>query len=142
MNKFIQRLLFLEKYQIQTKLSKQQILNRVKSFVDTEDTGYYGGVSENGFFVGEKFIKHSAFVRTQNSFAPIAKATIVENEGITTVSIVIRMHLIPLIVFIPMHIMFLLTIVLFPLELLILYFCFVKPAKRLKQEIENLLMEN
>lgn len=142
MNKFLQRLFLFEKYNIQTKLSKQQILNRVKSFKDSQYTDYYGSISESGFFIGEKVMKHSAFVRTRNSFAPVAKAKIVEKDDISTVSIVVRMHLLVLILFVPLYVMSLLTIVMFPLVLLFLHFTFVKPAKRLKQEIENLLMED
>lgn len=140
MKKFLQRLLLFNKYDIQTKLSKQQILDRVKSFVDDIYTDYYGSISESGFFVGEKAIKHSAFVHTNNSFAPIAKGTIVENDEVTTVTITTRMHLLTLIPFFPIYVISLLTVFLFPFVLLLLYFAFLKPQKRLEQEIENLLM--
>ncbi len=142
LNKFFQRLLLFEKFEIQTKLSKQQILNKVKSFADPEYTDYYGSISECGFFIGEKYIKQSAFVRTRNSFAPVAKAKIIEKDGMSTVSIVIRMHLLPLILFAPVYLMSLITVVLFPFAWLLLHFTFVKPAKKLKQEIENLLTES
>ena len=142
MNKFLQRLFLFEKYEIQTKLSKQQILNKIKSFADPEYTDYYGSISECGFFVGEKNRKYFPSGHSQNPFAPVAKAKIVEKDGITTVSMIIRMNLLVLILFVPIYVMSLLTIVLFPFVLLFLHFTFVKPAKRLKQEIENLLMGN
>lgn len=140
MNKFFQRLFLFEKYEIQTKLSKQQILDKIKSFADPEYTDYYGSISECGFFIGEKNRKFFSGGHSQNSFAPVAKAKIVEKDSITTVSMIIRMNLLVMILFAPIYVMSLLTIVLFPLVLLFLHFAFVKPAKRLKQEIENLLM--
>ena len=140
MKKILKRLFLFNKYSIQTKLSKQQILDRVKSFADPEYTDYYSGTSERGFFIGEKFIKHSEFIHTRNSFAPIAKGTIVENNGVTTVSIITRMHLLTLIPFSIIYVVSLLTVVLFPFVLLLLHFAFVRPQKRLEQEIENLLM--
>ncbi|MBR7117146.1 MAG: hypothetical protein IKC87_05500 [Clostridia bacterium] len=142
MNKILQRLLLFEKFEIKTKLSKQQILDRVKSFADPGYTDYYGSISESGFFIGEKPLKHSTFVHTKNSFAPVVKAKIVEKDGISTVSIVVRMHLLVLILFIPMYVASLFTIVMFPLVLLFLHFTFVKPAERLKREVENLLNGN
>jgi len=142
MNKVIQRLFLFNKYSIQTKLSKQQILDRVKSFVDDKYTDYYGSISEYGFFIGEKPIKHSEFIHTKNSFAPVAKGTIIERSEVTTVSVITRMHLLALILFAPLYIISLFTVVLFPFMLLLLHFAFVRPQKRLEQEIENLLMDN
>ena len=142
MNKFLQRLFLVEKYEIQTKLSKQQILNNIKSFADPEYTDYYGSISECGFFIGEKNRKHFLVGHSQNSFAPVAKAKTVEKDGITTVSMIIRMNLLVMIFFAPIYVMSLLTIVLFPFMLLFLHFTFAKPAKRLKQEIEALLTDN
>ena len=142
MNKFFQRLFLFEKCEIKTKLSKQEILNRVTSFVDCEHTDYYGSISEYGFFIGEKNIKHFTGGSTQNSFAPVAKAKIIEENGVTSVSMVLRMHLIVMILFIPFYVVSLLTIVMFPLVWILLYFAFIKPTKKLKEQIENLLLES
>ena len=142
MNKFFQKLFLFEKCEMKTKLSKQEILNRVTSFVDYEHTDYYGSVSECGFFIGERNRKHFTGGHTQTSFAPVAKAKIIEENGVTTVSMVLRMHLLVLILFIPIYIALSLTIVLFPFVWILLYFAFVKPAKKLKLSIENLLVEN
>ena len=142
MNKFFQRLFLLEKCEIKTKLSKQQILTRVTSFLDYEHTDYYGSVSEYGFFIGEKSRKHFIGGHTQNSFAPIAKAKIIEENGITSVSMVLRMHILVMILFAPIYVVSLLTIVMFPFVWVLLHFAFVKPTKKLKQQIENLLVES
>lgn len=142
MNKLLQKLLLFEKCEIQSKLSKRQILNRIKSFADTEYSDYYGGVSECGFFIGEKNAKHFAGGHSKNSFAPVAKAKINEEDGITTVSMVIRMNLFVLILFAPVYFASLITVILYPFVLILLRFAFVKPAERLKQAIEDLLIEN
>ncbi len=137
----MQRLFLFEKFEIQTKLSKREIRKRIRSFADPEYTDYYGGVSEDGFLVAEKSRKHFAGGHTQNSFAPVAKAKIVESDGISTVSVILRMNLLVLFLFAPIYVASLITIVLFPFMLLWLRFAFVKPAERLKDRIEDLLME-
>lgn len=141
MNRFVQRLLLYEKCEIQTKLSKKEILRRIDSFADPQYSDYYANVSDEGFCVAEKNIKTLAGGHSQNSFAPVAKAKITEKEGVTTVSMVIRMNLLVLILFAPIYVISLLTVVLFPLMLILLHFFFVKPAKRLKISIEDLLIE-
>lgn len=140
MNKFFQRLFLYEKSEIKTKLSKREILKKIDSFADPEYTDYYGGISEDGFFIAEKSRKYFIGGHSHNSFAPVAKAKITECDGMTTVSMVIRMNLLVLIFFAPIYITSLLTVVLFPFMRLILHFAFVMPAKRLKEKIEDILI--
>ena len=139
MNKILQRLFLFEKYDMTTRLSKKEILKKIDSFADPEYTDYYGSISENGFFIAEKNRKHYAGGHSQNSFAPVANASITEGDGMTTVSIMIMMNPLVLIFFAPIYIISLLTVVLFPLMLIFLYFAFVRPAKRLREALENLL---
>lgn len=54
---------------------------------------------------------------------------------------VLRMHLIVMILFIPFYVLSLLTVVTFPLVWILLHFALVKPSKKLKQQIEDLLIE-
>jgi len=140
MNKFLQRLFLFEKCDIKTKLSKKEILQKIDSFADPEYTNYYGSISEDEFFIAEKNIKHFNGGHSHNSFAPVAKAKITESDGMTTVSMVIRMNLLALILFAPIYLVSLLTVVLFPFMLILLRFAFVKPAKRLKEKFEDILM--
>lgn len=142
MHKILQRLFLFEKCEIKTKLSKKETLKKIADFADPEYTDYYGGISEDGFFIAEKNKKSFAGGYSQNSFAPVAKAKISESNGMTTVSMVIRMNLLVFILFVPIYIISLLTVVLFPAMLILLHFTFIKPAKRLKENIENLLMED
>lgn len=141
MNKHIQRLLLFEKFEIKTKLSKKEILKKIESFAAPEYTDYYGSVSESGFFIAEKNRKHFAGGHTQNSFAPIARAKIDEKDGISSVSVVLRMNILVLILFVPIYLISLLLIVPFPIMLIVLYFAFIKPAKRLRETLEDLLLE-
>lgn len=139
MNKTLQRLFLFEKCEIKTGLSKKEILKKIGSFADPEYTDYYGNISEDGFFVTGKNGKYFTGGHSHNSFAPVAKAKITENDGMTTVSMVIRMKLLVLILFAPIYIISLLTVVLFPFMLVLLHFAFVRPAKRLKEKIEDIL---
>ena len=134
-------MLLFEKFEIQTSLSKKEILKKVKSFADPKYTDYYGSISENGFFIGEKNIKYYTGGHSTNSFAPIAKAEINEKEGISSVSVVIRMNILVLVLFVPIYLVSLFLIIPFPIVLAILYFAFIKPAKRLKTILEELLLE-
>ena len=139
MNKILQRLFLFEKCEIKTRLPKKEILKKIDSFADLEYTDYWGIISEDGFFIAEKNRKRFTGRFKRNSFAPVAKAKITESDGITTVSMVIRMNILALILFVPIYIISLLTIVLFPFSLILLYFAFIIPEKRLKEAIENLL---
>ena len=140
MNKFIQRLFFFEKFQIKTRMSKKEILKKIDSFADPQYTDYYGFVSEEGFFIAEKNRKHFFGGHSENPFAPVAKAKITEGDGMTTVSTVISMHFLIIILFAPLYIISLLTLVMFPFWFILFHFCFAKPAKRLKEELEYILM--
>ena len=141
MNKHIQHLLLFEKLEIQSNLSKKEILKRIESFADADLTDYYGSVSDNGFSVTQKSRKRFAGGYTQNSFAPVASAKIDESEGISSVSVIIRMNMLVLILFAPIYLISLLLIVPFPIMLVVLYFSFMKPAKKLREALENLLKE-
>lgn len=141
MNKHLQHLFLFEKFEIQTKLSKQEILKRIEAFADSEHTDYYGSVAEGGFYIAEKNRKYFAGVHTQNPFAPIARGKIDEKDGSCSVCGVLRMNALALILFPPIYLISLLTIVPFPIMLIILHFAFVKPAKRLKDALEGALLE-
>lgn len=138
-NKFLRWLLLYEKFEIETKLSKEEIQKRIISFANSESTNYYGNISENGFFIAEKCNKHFVVVHYRNSFAPVAKAKITEKDGISTISVVIRMNILVLLLFAPIYFASLLTVVLFLFMRVFLYFTFLKPSKRLKKSINETL---
>lgn len=138
-NKFLRWLLLYEKFEIETKLSKEEIQKRIMSFVNSESRIYYGNISENGFFIAEKSSKHFVVLHSRNSFVPVAKAKITEKDGISTISVVIRMHILVLVLFAPIYFASLLSVVLFPLMRVFLYFAFLRPSKRLKKSINETL---
>jgi hypothetical protein len=139
MHKIFQNLFLFEKFEIQTKLSKQEVLKKIDFFLTHEYTDYYGRISDNDFFIAGKNRKHYTGGFSRNSFAPIAKATVTQKEDITVISGVLRMNLLVLIIFIPIYLLSLLLIFPFPFMLVILHFCFFKPAKRLKEALEVFL---
>ena len=69
------------------------------------------------------------------------KAKIDEKDGYSSVSVVLRMNILVLILFAPIYLISLFLIVPFPVMLIILYFAYIKPAKRLKETLEDLLLE-
>ena len=138
MHKILQKLFLFEKFEIQTKLSKQEILKRIDSISDPEYGDYYAGVLENGFIIAEQNIKYFGGGRSQNSFAPVAKATMIEKDGMTVISVTLRMNLLVHALFLPIYILLLLAIFTIPIIYIIMHFAFFKPAKRLKTAMENL----
>lgn len=119
-------------------MPKREILKKIRDFADSEPD-YDGNVSENGFSIAEHPIRSIPGGRIHNSFAPVAKAQITEAEGTTTVSIVFRMHILVLILFAPIYFISLLTLVTFPFMWLLMYVAFVRPVKRLKDYLTDLL---
>lgn len=146
-NKFFQRLFLFEKIEIQTKLSRAEVLDRIDSFCRIDsyngytDSDYYGSVSYDGFFVAEKNRKFNGAGYTHNSFAPVMSAKVDERDGMTVISGVLRMNTITLIPFSVLYLLFLLTVVLFPILHIILHFAYFRPAKRLKEKIEEILTQ-
>ena len=141
MNKHLQHLLLFETCKLQTKLSKKSVLKRVESFLDPHYTDYYGNVWEDGFYAAEKNRKTYESGQSMNSFAPVATAKVTEENGMTTVSVTIRMNPLVMLLFIPLYLIALISIIGIPVILLTLHFTFVKPLERMKNAIGQLLME-
>ena len=141
MNKFFQRLFLLEMCEIRTRLTKGQIQQRILDFTEFE-TDYRSGTTKNGFFIAEKVMHSSSFGGVRNSFVPVAKATVTESDGITTVSILFRMNLFTHITFLPFYFISILTLVLLPFTCFLIYIGFLRPKKRLKNHLTELLTDN
>ena len=157
MKKFLINLLPFEKYEIMTDLSKEKIFERISAEGDSRNGEYNGLVRKDKFIFAEKTYKHSALGHSRNSFAPVAVARLSEESGKTLVSVKIRMPLPTCILFFPLYVIsaifflfgliwlvfdiigaiggsgmtgdFLSLLVLLPLEQLLLFFAFKKPAK-------------
>ncbi len=141
--KLIEMLFLFHKFSFQTKLSKDEISKRVGLFISGNSTDYYGWVKENGFYVAKRAFKSLIILHIANSFATVAWAKITVEEETTTVSVLLSMNIIVWIIALLMVFAILISqIVWYPVFLLIMYFAFFRPAKRLKEKLESLLTEN
>ena len=93
MHKYLQRALFFEKFEFQTKLSKDEVLEKIRPFTYGLYDDYTARFTDDGFVIAQKPYSHYHILRRHNSFAPVLKATVSEDNGITTVSGVLRMNL-------------------------------------------------
>ncbi|MBQ9805285.1 MAG: hypothetical protein IJW49_02080 [Clostridia bacterium] len=157
MNKILQKLLFIEKFEIKTKLSKERV-QRILEFETRQNYDYRAYFSKKGFCVAEKTRKHSGFVRTNNSFAPVATAKASEQDGMTVISVLIRMNFLICLIWYPLYLLSVLSLVAAVVGLIVgdaelaigipvflfcfglPFFAFRRPAKRLKAFLENLLV--
>ncbi len=157
MNKILQKILLIEKFEIKTKLSKERV-QRILELETRQNYDYRTCFSEKGFCVAEKTRKYSGFVRTNNSFAPVATAKFSEQDGMTVISVLIRMRLFVCLLWYPLclfsvfaAIAAVIGLIVGDVELLVgipifLFFfglplfAFGRPAKRLKAFLENLLV--
>lgn len=139
MHKLLRRLLLFDRFEIRTKQPREEVLAKIESLLNNGYGEYYGRVSERGFLVGDKPIKSFGIGRMNNSFAPIARASVVEVDGETVITGILRMNLPVLIIFIPIYLGFLYTLLLFPVAHIMLHFFFFRPAKRLREVLEGLL---
>ena len=142
MNAFLRTLLLFDKFEIKTKLTPEEIDEKVGYFSRIKNDDYYADTEDNGFYIAEKFIKHHGFFTSKNSFAPIATAKYKVEEGVTTVSVIIHMRLPVAIIFVPIYLLSLATLVPFLLMLLFSYLFFARPAEKLKDILEYLLAES
>ena len=145
-SKILQKLFFFEKTEFKTKLSKHEINKRIGRFLQTEREDYNGFITDEGFFVAEKHIKHYAIGvlgtrKKQNSFAPRLKATITQDDKYTTVQFVLRMNILMYFLWMPIYLIFMFTVLMFPLVYLFMYFAFIRPANRLREQLEDLLIQ-
>ena len=145
--RFLQRLFLFEKFDIKTSLTKEKILNKVETFLCVESEDYYGRLWEDGFYVAERSRRNFGLLwRSRNSFAPVAKAKITENDTGCTVTITIRMNMIVMVLFWPLWILSIPSIFLtetyglmFIILLVALILGFFIPAKILREYLVDML---
>ena len=169
MKKFIQGLLPFEIYTLKTRLTKSEIQNKISSRIGKDDYDYRSGITQEGFYVYERFIKSFGIGHVHNSFAPMATARIKEEDGYSTIRITVRMSWISLILFLFMYTLFFIAgalaipvaivaliagaqeaayiastalalLVPFLFMYFMMHFFYKRPAKRLKELLEELLV--
>lgn len=144
MHEFFQLLFLFRKFEIKAKLSEKEIHKKVNVFLSKEHAVYNGRIYEGGFTVEDRPHKSLPGGHSRNSLAPVAKAKIFDADGISTVSVVIRPNLV---VYICWLILYLLSIIVIfhvpalPFLLLISYFAFIRPSKKLKESLMDLIIE-
>lgn len=103
MNKLLSillKFLFIEKYEIKTRMKREDILGRIQS-ENGERTGRYKGrETKDGFVFLERVARslYEGFGRVSNGFAPMAYATLESDGDTEIVNVVSRMYLFPMIV--------------------------------------------
>ena len=138
MNRFLQRLLLHERLEIETKLSEEQIHKRLELFNKTEWPIYYALDRGDKFYIAESSRKHSMGIFETSPFPSWAKARIRKTKNGHTISVVLGLDPILSVVFLPLYFFFMITLILFPVILLILKHEFWPSLGRLKEQIINL----
>ena len=139
--KFLKWLLLFEKFEIKTKLSKNQILKRIESFIDPKYNNCLGAVTDDGFYIFKKSIEYNGGGHTRNSFVPTVRASISETGEITTVSAVLRMNILVWLIVVPIYLFSLFCILPFPIAFTVIYFLYMKPAEDFKESLIGMLTE-
>lgn len=146
LNRFVEFILLRKKFEIKTKLPKERVLKKIDGLVNERRGNYYGKVKGDGFFLGMRFLSHHrlsdslplVFANEKNSFAPVFNATVEERGEITYINGCFRPHLLVYVIYLPIHIFSVLSIVLVPFAL-IFYLGFKYPTKMFKEELDYLL---
>lgn len=144
--KNVLEILFLfHRFRLQTKLTREEILKRAERFVIENEEDYKGHNKKDGFTIVKRYYKSFIFGYCRNSFAPVAVAKIVEANGVTTVSCLLRMNIIIQILMVPIYLSMFFYVFMAPVSLIflvLLHCAFFHPAKRLKKALITILTEN
>ena len=141
MRKALQHLLLFERFEIKTRMPKKDVLKNLYSLTDPYYTDYYGVISDDRFFIAEKDVKYEDGVSSKTSFPPVAKGIIYEKDGFTFLSGVLRMNVWTEIFIVPLYLLFSLMILPFPFLHWFFKRAFFKPARAMKETMENLLWD-
>ena len=165
MCKLIQRLFLFERFKIKTSLTKEEIQSRVMTFVSAESQTYRGKKTRKGFRVAEREWKRTQNGWGRNQHGPVIKAKIKEKNGYSKVSCFLRSRSSYDFLTNPGYLAFMgfavwgiisffselasgkiaLIFLFFTLpffgSLIMFHFDFFKPAKKLREHLENLLIE-
>ena len=136
MNRFFQRLLLHERLEIETGLSKQEIHKRLELFNKTEWPYFYAIDRDDKFYITET--RHSSSSFNCTSFPAMAKARIRKTKKGHAISVVLGLHPITSVIFLPLYFFFMITLICFPIIILILKLTFWPSLERVKEQIINL----
>ena len=163
---FLEYLFPYVRHEVKTTAKESEVLRRVR-FAFLDEDRYTVQTDEDSFLVKEKMTRYSGSIRMGNSFAPIAKGTFRVDAGHTVVSVMIRPRLISLLILLVFLTVYAAAfvmgviglgvhavspqdgsdgsiaalLVLYPLILLVQYFAFKRPAKRMCVMIDQAIAE-
>lgn len=151
-------------------MTPARINRSVKMLVDPGFGKYLGRASDDGFVVMDKtFRRSNGVVRYSNAFAPVAKGRYNTDGEYTNVIVTVRMNLVAAVIFYSLYFLSMLgaliglymlifesratfqsldetstmlsCLALFPILFVTGHLAFTRPAKRLRDEIERIIIE-
>lgn len=124
MNRFFNRILPFEKYEMKSELTKAEILKKAKGAIDCKYGYYYGFITKDGFVLADKPMKSSFGGVAHNSLVPVAVCRVKEKEGLSVISVTVRSSFLICLVFYPLYffslLVFLLAIVMLAVNVVML----------------------
>ena len=139
MPRWLSFLLCVMPFRIRTRLTKEQVQNRLRGMIDTDRR--FGHVWLKRFFMSEKHIWCFRGGKGRNSFAPHAWGKIIECEGGVTVSGCVQMFLVAqlvswlLLLCLPAVVVLPQATPVIVVWWVAMYFAFYRPAKNIIAEL-------
>ena len=137
----LERLFLYKKVEIKTKISKARVMRIMKMLASTR-VSYYGRVSDDAFVISADNYRVIAggHGHVSNSFAPVMRGKVTEENGVATVKGVITMSPLVYAFALIFELASLVSIVGFPIFHLVMHLAFFTPAKQMREKTEQTLI--
>lgn len=140
-NKFADFILLRKRLVIKTKRSKDDVLNRIEQIADNSPETMLWKLKKSGFTICEKYTETFTDGYFKNSFAPVVKAKLLQDDGATVIKGAIRPSIFTYLLYLPFHIASVCLIITIPITLIITR-AFYERASILYEKLEYLLLED
>ncbi|MBR3680664.1 MAG: hypothetical protein IKL79_01515 [Clostridia bacterium] len=141
LNKFVEFLLLRKRVKIKSKISRDGILAKVEQIADNTPEVMLYRMTRNGFFISEKYTEAVPGGYSKDAFAPIIRARLSQEEGVTLINVAIRPNFLVYLVYLPIHIISICLVVTIPIAYIFTR-AFFERANILSDKLENLLLED
>ncbi len=141
LNRFIEFLLLRKRIKIKSKISRDGILAKVEQIAANTPEVMLYRMTKNGFFISEKYTEAVPGGYSKNAFAPIIKARLSQQEGVTSINVAIRPSILIYLLYLPIHIISICLIITIPIAYIFTRHFFER-ANILSDKLENLLLED
>ena len=138
LNRFVEFLLLRKRIKIKSKTSQDGILAKVEQIADNTPEVMLYRMTKSSFFISEKYSEAVPGGYSRDAFAPIIKARLSQEDGITCIKVVIRPSILVYLLYLPIHILSVCLIVTMPLAYIFTR-AFFERASILSDKLENLL---